>query len=119
MGVDLISPIPTDKRRKTDTIIVFVDHYSYQIHLAPCKTRIIAEGSADLHHEYVFKLHGFPKKVFFDRGPQFAARFMRTLYKHLGIEAGLTTAYHPQGNGKVEHKNQEVEKFLRMFVYQC
>ena len=43
---------------------------------------------------------------------------MRALYKRLGISAGLTTAYHPKGNGKVERKNQEVEKFLRLFVSQ-
>ena len=43
---------------------------------------------------------------------------MCTLYKCLGISAGLTMAYHPEGNGKVEQKNQEVEKFLRLFVSQ-
>ncbi len=31
---------------------------------------------------------------------------MRALYKRLGINAGLTTTYHPQANGQVEHKNQ-------------
>jgi hypothetical protein len=40
---------------------------------------------------------------------------MRALYKHLGIKTGFTTAYHPQGNGKVERKNQEVEQYLRLF----
>jgi transposase InsO family protein len=40
---------------------------------------------------------------------------MRALYKRLGIEAGLTTAYHPEGNGKVERKNQEVEQYLCLF----
>lgn len=43
---------------------------------------------------------------------------MRQLYKRLGIDIGLTTAYHPEGNGKVERKNQEIEKFLRLFVSQ-
>ena len=41
---------------------------------------------------------------------------MRALYKRLGIETGLTTAYHPEGNGKVERKNQEVEQYLRLFT---
>ncbi len=41
---------------------------------------------------------------------------MRALYKRLGIESGITTAYHPQANGQVERKNQEVEVYLRMFI---
>ena len=41
---------------------------------------------------------------------------MRELYDKLGIQHGLTTAYHPQSNGRVERKNQEVEKYLRLFV---
>ena len=118
MGVDLIGPLPKDKRRKTDAVAVYVDHYSDQVHLVPCNTSVTAEDTATLHYENVFRLHGFPKKVFSDRGPQFAARFMRALYKRLGIDTSFTTAYHPQGNGKVERKNQEVEKFLRMFVNQ-
>ena len=44
------------------------------------------------------------------------ARSMCTLYKCLGIDAGLTTAYHPQANGQVECKNQEVEAYLCLFI---
>jgi hypothetical protein len=75
----------------------------------------MAEGAADLHYRDIFCLHGIPKKVFSNCGPQFAAQFMRALYKRLGIETGLTTAYHLERNGKVECKNQEVEQYLRLF----
>jgi hypothetical protein len=40
----------------------------------------------------------------------------RALYKCLKIDAGLTTAYHPQANGQVEHKNQEVEIYIKLFT---
>ena len=110
VGVDLITQLPPS--RGFDAICVYVDHYSDQTHLVPCKSNLTAEGAAELHYKDVFRLHGIPKKIFSDRGPQFAARFMRTLYKRLGIETGLTTAYHPQGNGKVERKNQDVEQYL-------
>jgi hypothetical protein len=40
---------------------------------------------------------------------------MRALYKRLDIKTGLTTTYHPEGNGKVKRKNQEVEQYLRLF----
>jgi hypothetical protein len=54
-----------------------------------------------------------------DRGPQFAARSMHALYKQLGIYSGLTTAYHPQANGQVEHKNQEVVIYICLFIDKC
>ena len=41
---------------------------------------------------------------------------MHALYKQLGINAGLTTTYHPQANGQVERKNQEVEAYLHLFI---
>jgi hypothetical protein len=113
VGVDLITQLPPSNH--FDSIAVYVDHYSDQAHLVPCKSNLTAEGAADLYYRDVFRLHGIPKKVFSDCGPQFAARFMRALYKRLGIETGLTTAYHPEENGKVERKNQEVEQYLRLF----
>jgi transposase InsO family protein len=113
VGVDLITQLPGSNG--FDSICVYVDHYSDQCHLVPCKSNLTAEGAADIHYSDVFRLHGIPKKIFSDRGLQFAARFMRALYKRLGIETGFTTAYHPQGNGKVEHKNQEVKQYLCLF----
>lgn len=115
MGVDLITQLPCS--RGFDSIAVYVDHYSDQAHLVPCHTTITAEGTADLHYKDIFHLHGVPRKIHSDRGPQFAAHFMCALYGCLGIETGLTTAYHPQSNGKVEHKNQQVEEYLRMFCH--
>jgi hypothetical protein len=97
-------------------ILNIVDHYTKQIHLFPVTTQLTADGVASIYFEQVFPLHGIPKKIISDRGPQFAARSMRALYKRLGIDAGLTTAYHPQANGQVERKNQEVEIYLKLFT---
>ena len=51
-----------------------------------------------------------------DRGPQFVAEFMRELYRLLGIELALSTAYHPQTDGQTEQVNQELEQYLWVFV---
>src|SRR5882757_4404250 len=114
VGVDLIGPLPLSRGK--DMILNIVDHYTKQIHLFPVTSQITADGVASIFFEQVFPLHGIPKKIISDRGPQFAARSMCALYKRLGIDAGLTTAYHPQANGQVERKNQEVEVYLRMFI---
>jgi transposase InsO family protein len=113
VGVDLNTQLPGSNG--FNSICVYVNHYSDQCHLVPCKSNLTAEGATDIHYSDVFRLHGIPKKIFSDRGPQFTARFMRALYKRLSIETGFTTTYHLQGNGKVEHKNQEVEQYLRLF----
>jgi hypothetical protein len=113
VGVDLITQLPLSNH--FDFIAVYVDHYSDQAHLVPCKFNLTAESAANLYYRDVFCLHEILKKVFSDRSPQFAAQFMRALYKCFGIETGLTTAYHSKGNSKVERKNQKVEQYLHLF----
>jgi hypothetical protein len=61
-------------------------------------------------------LHGLPRSVISDRGPQFVSEFMRELYRILGIRVSATTAYHPQADGQTERVNQELEQYLRLFV---
>jgi len=40
---------------------------------------------------------------------------MRGLYKCIGVQSRLSTAYHPQTDGESERYNQELEQFLRVF----
>ena len=114
VGVNLVGPLPLSKGK--DMIFNVVDHYMKQIHLFPVTSQILADGVASIYFEQVFPLHGIPKKIISNRGPQFVARSMHTLYKRLGINAGHTTAYHPQANGQVECKNQEVATYLCLFI---
>ena len=100
MGVDLITGLPRIKGY--NAIIVYTDHYSKQVHVLPTTTEVDADGIAELHYREIFRLHGVPKKIVSDCGPQYAARIQRELYRKLGIEHGLTTAYHPQSNGLTE-----------------
>ena len=71
---------------------------------------------ADIYFHDVFPLHGIPKKIISDQGPQFASWIMCSILKRLGVDAGLTTAYHPQANGQTKRKNQEIEQYLHMFI---
>jgi len=55
--------------------------------------------------------------VISDRGLQFAAGLMKKLNKMLGIETKLSTAFHSQTDRQKERMNQELEQYLRMYIY--
>jgi hypothetical protein len=114
VGVDLITQLP--ESNGYDAILVATDLYGKQIHAIPCTSDINAEGVVDLFYREIFRLHGLPLRMVSDRGPQFAAQLTRLLLERLGIKSNLTSGYHPQANGQTERANQEVEKYLRIFV---
>jgi transposase InsO family protein len=93
-----------------------VDSLTKRAHFILMHTTINTEGTALLFFKEVWKHHGTPQVVISDRGPQFIDAFTRELYKHLGIKLALSTAYHPQTNGQMEHVNQVLEGYLCTFI---
>jgi transposase InsO family protein len=96
--------------------MVVVDSVTKCGHFIPTHTTVTALGSAQLYLQHVWKLHGLPRSMVSDRGPQFVAEFMRELYRLLGIKVSASTAYHPQSDGQTERVNQELEQYIRVFV---
>jgi len=96
--------------------MVAIDSVGKRSHFVKMVTTVTAAGAANLYLQNVWKLHGLPRKVISDCGPQFVAAFMKELYRLLGIEAAMSTAYHPQTNGQTEWVNQELEQYLQIFV---
>ena len=77
---------------------------------------ISSEGIAKIYRDNIWKLHGVPKKILSDRGPQFASKFMEEFTKVLGTKRQLSTAYHSQIDGQMERINQEIGMFLRHYM---
>ena len=42
--------------------------------------------------------------------------FMHELYHLLNVKVAASTTYHPQYDGQTEHINQELKKYLRIFM---
>jgi len=99
-----------------DAVMTVVDSVSKRVHFVPTHTTVTAEGAARLFLHHVWKLHGLPKRVVSDRGPQFVASFTKELYRLLGVRLFSSTAWHPQTDGQTERINQELDQFLRLFV---
>ena len=116
ISVNLITELP--QGHGYDSILIAVDCLSKQAHFITTTSDITLLRVAQLFQDGVWKLHGLPKEVISDRGPQFMSNFMHGLSEILGIKVMASTAYHPQTDGQTECVNQEVEQFLRLFINQ-
>ena len=50
---------------------------------------------AELYIARILSLHGVPKTIVSDRGPQFVSKFWEELHKSLGTKLLHSSAYHP------------------------
>jgi len=114
ISMDFISELP--ELGGYNSIMVAVDSAGRHSHFIETVTTVIAAGAANLYLRNIWKLHGLLRKVVSDRGPQFVAAFMKELYRLLGIEAAMSTAYHPQTDRQTERVNQGLEQYLWLFV---
>jgi hypothetical protein len=114
ISIDFIVELP--ESHGYNAIMCVVDSLTKRAHFIPTHTTINAEGTALLFHKEVWKHHGTPWVVVSDRGPQFVAAFTCKLYKLLGIKLAMSTAYHSQTDGQMEHVNQVLEGYLHIFT---
>ena len=99
-----------------DAVWVVVDRLSKMRHFIPCHTTIDAVGLAKLFLREVVRLHGLPRTIVSDRGPQFASVFWGQICNRLGVDRRMSTAFHPQTDGQTERMNAGMEQYLRVFV---
>ena len=65
--------------------------------------------------KHVFAKHGLLADIVSDRGSLFVSKFWTELCTALGIEAKLSTAYHPETDGQTERVNQSLESYIRIY----
>ena len=114
ISLDVIGLLP--ESNGFNAILSVIDRFSKMICLIPTTTELSTKGLTDIYLKQIWKLHGIPKKITSDRGPQFTSELMKELCTQLGIQQNLSTIYHPQTNGQVERSHQETETFLRHYV---
>jgi len=114
ISINIIGPLP--RSNGMDTIIVIVDQFTKIIWLKAMTMSISSEGIAKIYRDNIWKLHGVPRKILSDWGPQFASKFMVELTKVLETVRQLSTVYHPQTDSQTERINQEIGTFLRHYI---
>jgi hypothetical protein len=67
---------------------------------------------AQLYVARILNLHGVPKTIVSERGPQFVSKFWEELHNSLCTKLLHSSAYHPQTSGQIERVNQILEDML-------
>jgi hypothetical protein len=95
-----------------DSIWVIIDRLTKITHFLPVKVKYIVATYAKLYIARILSLHGVPKTIVSDHGPQFVSKFWEELHKSLGTKLLHSSAYHPQTSGRTERVNQILEDML-------
>ncbi|SJL01337.1 uncharacterized protein ARMOST_04657 [Armillaria ostoyae] len=96
--VNMITGLPDSNGY--DALLIVIDRFSKAIIPVPCNKDLSVEGWARILRDHVY----------------FVSKFMTELYWMLDIKQNASTTFHPQTDGQTERVNQEIEKYLQIFV---
>jgi hypothetical protein len=112
ISMDFVVGLPRTPKGN-DSVWVIVDRLTRVAHFVPVKTRYATEKLAELYVEHILRLHGAPRSIVSDRGPQFVSKFWQSFHKLMGTTLNYSTTFHPQIDGQTERVNQVLEDMLR------
>ncbi|KAF8748806.1 hypothetical protein RHS01_10558 [Rhizoctonia solani] len=113
VSYNMIVDLPKDGTN--NSILVIIDSFTKYRIFVKCSKKLKAPELAELFLEHVWKHHSMPEKTISDRGRVFNNKFLRALYKQLGIDPHFSLAYHPQSNRQTEPVNPSIKHFLRAY----
>ena len=94
------------------TLLVVVDYYRRYFEVEFLKSTTTDKVIASL--EKMFLIHGLPKEITTDNGPQFISKEFEDYLEMQGIKHRIVTPLWPQANGEVERQNRSLLKRLKI-----
>nr|GEZ31929.1 reverse transcriptase domain-containing protein [Tanacetum cinerariifolium] len=99
-----------------DTIWVIVNYLTTSAHFLPMREDDSLEKLMRQYLKEIVSRHEVPVSIISDRDGRFTSHFLWSLYKSLGTQLDMSTAYHPQTDGQSERTIQTLEDMLRACV---
>ena len=91
--------------RQHDSIMVVVEKLTKATHFIPVKSTHKTDDIEKIFMKEIFKLHGLPKAIVFDRDVKFNFNFCKGLFTYLGTKLNFSIDYHPWTNWQTERVN--------------
>lgn len=110
--MDFITKLPRTSNGH-DTIWVIVDRLTKSAHFLAIREDYKMEKLARIYINEIVAKHGVLASIISDHNSRFTSRFWQSLQKALDIRLDMSTAYHPQTDGKSERTIQTLEDLLR------
>ncbi|SGY45138.1 BQ5605_C001g00251 [Microbotryum silenes-dioicae] len=114
IAIDFVGPLPANKG--FDRVLTITDRLSGYVRLLPaCEADTAAEVAARFHEGW-HRLFGLPQSIVSDRDKLFTSKFWTALHKRLNIKLQLSSAFHPETDGRSEKTNKTAFQILRALV---
>lgn len=102
--------------KNCDTTWVIVDRLAKSAHFILMRLDYPLERLEKLYIKRIVSSHGIPSSIVSDRDLRFTSRFMESFKMDLYMKLHLSSAYHPQIDGRIERIIQSLEDLLRACV---
>ncbi|GJR35335.1 reverse transcriptase domain-containing protein [Tanacetum coccineum] len=113
--MDFVTKLPKTSSGHV-TIWVIVDCFTKSAHFIPTRETDSMETLTRLYIKEIVSRHGVPISIISNRDGHFTSRFWQSMQSVLGTQLDMSTAYHPEIDGKSKRTIQTLEDMLRACV---
>ncbi|GAA6058084.1 hypothetical protein NBRC10513_006570 [Rhodotorula toruloides] len=99
-----------------DMPLTVTDRLTCYTRFFPWREKDEAKDPAEVVFKGWFSLFGLPERMVSDRDKLFTSRSWRTRHSRLGLKLQMSTAFHPETDGRSERTNKTVVPVLRQYV---
>ncbi len=112
VAVDILEvPISSNNNRY---LLVTQDYFTKCVDAIPLSDQTAVRNSGELVK--LFSTYGQREILRSDQGRNFESTILAQVLEAFGVHKSHTMAYHPQGDGLVEHFNRSLLQLLRVYV---